>query len=655
MSLEGHFHKTVLTGMSSQNSYVNASRSSLPFSAGSTSTSAVRSRPRRLVSFVEDEEGGTNTSDDNYSHLDSQPFTSGLSTTLSANVGAARSRGPSPSPLLSRGSSPLPMKHPSRVTQSVNGSRSEESSTLSWHQFANSSSSKGAADFLDSSWSSLQNLASSVLGSDTGRNATNVGSKSHSRRKPSRSDVYHRSISRSTPTAWGPSAPNNSEIGTGTQEERQALVQAKKREALLLAESDPITSAAFRHKRRDSGDYFGQPLDQDHEEDALAYIHQVQASDSITGVTIKYGCQPAIFRKANGFWPNDNIQSRKTVLLPVDACSVKGRPIAPPQEDLMTLGSEDATGSSITPVNNPMNGSVSNSQAPTPSETDRNQIWKHESWVTIDGFQAPVQIGRVPRKALGFFPRTRRKSVSYTDEEPFQDDPFREPMSAQSFHALQTPPVDDASPRAPSRQAGQSKPVRPQHRRRSSSVHLIGTGVGTLDRTSTAPGPALDGLSKFVSQHMPNLVPPPMPENLRRSSFGSESTTTSNTSTGLENIGGAIGGAVEGWIRKVATRTKAGINELQQGSGSPGDRTAGRSRGLWGLGDLIELDDAPEDHRPSPSTSRGTFSSRRGEPVPSSTSSSYRLTGPSAVATSRSRATGLDLGSRADQGRAKDD
>jgi hypothetical protein len=646
LSLEEHFHKTIVTGMSSQNSFVNASLSSNTVSAGTTSTSAVRSRPRRLVSFIEDEDEDSSTKNSSYSYQDAQPFASGLSTTLSADVGTTRSRGATPSPLSSRGTSPLPMKHPSRVTQPSNRGRNE-ASYFTWNGSSKASSpSRGAADFLDSSWSSLQSLASSVLGSDTGRNTTNNASKGHSRRKPSKSDVYIRSIPRSTPASWGPSAPSTTEIGSGTKEERQALVQAKKREALLLADSDPIMSGAFRHKRRDSGDYFDQPLDAEQDEDALAYIHPVQATDSITGVTIKYGCQPAIFRKANGFWPNDNIQSRKTVLLPVDACSVKGRPVPPAEVDLLTLDSEDASGSSITPDAASTNGSLSTQKIPGTADTDSNQIWKHESWVNIDGFPSAVQIGRVPRRALGFFPRTRRKSLSYTDSEPLQGDSSREPTRTSSpVSSPQITPTDSVLPRARSR-AGQSKPLRPQHRRQRSSLHLTGTGVGTLDRTSIAPGPALDGLSKFFSQHMPNLVPPPVPENLRRPSFGSESTATSNASTGLENIGGAV----EGWIRKVATRTKAGISELQQGS--PNQQATGRGRGLWGIGDLIELDDTSEGRR-SPSVSGRP--SRREAQGTSSTSSSFRVAGASASATSRSRAAGLGSGSSAYGERAKDD
>ncbi|KAJ5675702.1 hypothetical protein N7462_008599 [Penicillium macrosclerotiorum] len=640
--------------MSSQNSFVNASLSSNTVGAGSSSTSAVRSRPRRLVSFMDDEDDDLTNQTSNYSYQDAQPFTSGLSTTLSADVGSTRSRGGTPSPLSSRGVSPMPIKRPSRTTESLNRSRYETSS-LGLNGSSKMASSRGAVDFLDSSWSSLQSLASSVLGSDTGRSTPSNTAKTHTRRKPSRSDVYIRSMPRSSPSTWGPSAPVTPEIGVGTKEERQALVQAKKREALLLADADPISSRNFRHKRRDSGDYFDQPLDCEHDEEALAYIHPVQATDSITGVTIKYGCQPAIFRKANGFWPNDNIQSRKTVLLPVDACTVKGRPVqatAPVDApvDLLNADSEDPTDSSIAPPPVSANGPPIGRPTPTASnEAESNQIWKHENWVNIDGFPVPIEIGRVPRRALGFFPRTRRKSVSFTDTDSPYDSSQELTRTPSPTGSPQMALTDGVLPRTRFRgdQSNPSgvHPSRPQHRRQRSSVHLSGTGVGTLDRTATGPGPALDGLTKFFSQHMPHLAPPPPPQNLRRSSFGSESTVTSNASTGLENIGGAV----EGWIRKVATRTKAGISELQQGS--PQTTGRGRSAGIWGMGDLIELDDASEGRR-SPSV---LGSSRRPELQGSSSSSSFRVATASASATSRPRGTGFGSGSNGYGARTKDD
>ncbi|KAJ5156777.1 hypothetical protein N7492_009580 [Penicillium capsulatum] len=627
--------------MSSNNGFASASLGSNTVGASNTSTSAVRSRPRRLVSFMDDENDDPVNRTSNSARNDAQPFASGLSTTLSTDAGVARSRGATPSPLSSRGPSPLPKKHPSRVREPA-GHILNEAASLGWNRSSKASSSLGATDFLDSSWSSLQSLASSVLGSDTGRNTPNNTAKTNSRRKPSRSDLYIRSIPRSSPSAWGPSAPASPEIGTGTKEERQALVQAKKREALLLADSDPITSRNF-HKRRDSGDYLDQPLDPENEEEALAYIHPVQATDSITGVTIRYGCQAAIFRKANGFWPNDNIQSRKTVLLPVDACTVKGMPIRSNDGvDLLGTDSEDDNGSSIAPPASAPNGTSSEPTTAASCDTEANRIWKHEKWVQIDGFPAAIEIGRVPRKALGFFPRTRRKSVSYSDADPLSGS-SRDPTRTASPGSPQLASSQEFLPRIRPR-GDHSKPsgahsARPQHRRQRSSIHLSGTGVGTLDPTSTGPGPAMDGLSKFFSQHMPQLAPPPVPENLRRSSFGSESTVTSNASTGLENIGGAL----EGWMRKVAIRAKAGLNELQQGPPNQQASGRGRSPGLWGVGgDLIELDDASEGGR-SPSRSRGA-ARRSGLQGTSSSSSSLRVA-PSTSATSRSRATGLDSGS----------
>ncbi|CAG8428238.1 unnamed protein product [Penicillium salamii] len=622
--------------MSSQSSLVNAFPGPNTGGASTTSTSTVRSRPRRLVSFMDDEEDESS----NYSYQsDSQPLSSALSTTLApSETGATRSRGPS------RGASPLPRTHPSRATESANRDTRSETSSFAWNG-SSLTSSRGAADFLDSSWSSLQSIASSVLGSDAGRATPPNTTKTNPRRKPSRSDVYIKSGPR---PAWGPSAPNSLDVGTGTQEERQALVQAKKREALLLADSDPIASRAFPHKRRDSGDTSHQAIDPGHDEDALAYIHSVQPTDTITGVTIKYGCQAAVFRKSNGFWPNDNIQSRNVVLLPVDACSVKGRPLPKEPVDLLSPDTEDPSDSSIAPVATP-NNTIQGKEKPTALE-DPNQVWTHESWVQMDGFPGPIQIVRVPRSALGFFPRTRRKSTSYSDADP-----------PTSYRETVTPPSPSGSPPPPSTlgalprirsngdqsKSKSSNPSRPGHRRRQSSLHLTGTGVGTLDPTSTGPGPTLDGFTRFFAQHMPNLAPGPPPDNARKASFESASTATSNASTGLENIGGAF----EGWVRKVATRAKAGINELQQ---PPSQQGTSRGRNLWRMDDLIELDDSRVDGRDSTSPFKG--SPQRPDLHGGSSSSSVRYNSSSAVAASRSRAAGFGSGSSGAYGeRAKDD
>ncbi|KAL2810892.1 hypothetical protein BJX63DRAFT_400832 [Aspergillus granulosus] len=569
-----------------------------PWTTDSTHRSTSTIRPRRLISFNDDD--GDNTG--------RNPLSTGLSTMRPAEIPTFRSRGATPSPRPSRTVSPIPMGHPSRITQSSSGSGSANSfgrftSDRKYHDpFAESP--RVAIDFLDASWTSLQGLASSLLGSDIAHPASNGAPRSHAR-KPSRPDYVTRNSSRtSTTSAWGPSGPATPEIGAGTQEERQAMVQAKKREALLLADTDPSWGVNPGHKRRDSNDRTTHSgVDADHDEEALVYVHQVQPSDSITGVTIRYGCQAAIFRKANGFWPSDSIQGRKTVLLPVDCCSIKGRPIQSKRVNILNEDPsiEDASGSSIVPTATP---EFSLQQDPARTNTEQaaesDQIWKHESWVQVDGFPTPVQIGRVPRRALGFFPRTRRKSLCYSDDEPIHS---RVQTSAISTISA---PTDLGSPKYrdhnddrlhPGSPASRN-PDRPKpggrHRRQQSGLEFSGTGVGTLDHSVNIPGPAMDGLSKFFAQHLPNLAPKQPSPNFEGLD-GNSSTVSPNTSTSLDTIGGAV----EGWVRKMTARAKSSLNDLQQASSASQTIDPSQETGRRGLGDLIELDDGMEQRNAS--------------------------------------------------------
>lgn len=554
--------------------------------SGSADTFTQRSsssvRPRRLISLddVNDSNGR-------------QPSSTGLSTTSSA----VRSRGATPSPRPSRTISPIPDNHPSRATQPHSSSRPGNSlggfclDKKQQDPFAESS--RAAVDFLDASWSSLQGIASSLLGSDIARPTTNAAPRSHAR-KPSRPDYFNKQTPSSS--TWGPSGPSTPEIGAGSQD-RQAMVHAKKMEALLLADTDPSWNLNPKHKRRDSSDLQTQPgTDTDRDEEALVYVHRVQLADSITGVTIRYGCQPAIFRRANGFWPSDSVQGRNAVLLPVDCCSVKGRLVQPQKEtDLVQAPGrpsiEDTSGSSIVPIPSPEASTFSKSSEHTNNETESDKVWKHESWVQIEGFPEPVEIGRVPRRALGFFPRTRRKSISYSDAEPTRSreqtptvaDSSVQPESPRNHHQDEQAHVDSPRSRGP----GVSQPGG-RHRRRQSGLELSGTGVGTLDHNANLPGPAMDGLSKFFAQHLPTLAPKQAPPNFEDLGENS-STVASSNSTGLDSIGGAV----EGWVRKMTARAKSGINDLQQGAslqthGLP--QGSGRRRN----DDLIELDDGME-------------------------------------------------------------
>lgn len=574
---------------------------------------------------------------------------SALSSSLASDRQTARSRGATPSPFQSRGASPLPMSHPSRATESVNRGRQNggvgSSGTFSYdgkNQSGFAESSRAAVDLLDASWSSLQSLASSVLGSDIARPAANGSPRTHAR-KPSRPDPYMRNTSRTgTPSSWGPSAPGTPEIGAGTKEERQAYVQAKKREALLLADTGSSVGRNTRHKRRDSGDQTDHSaIDPEQDEEALVYIHHVQKTDTITSVTIRYGCQPAIFRKANGFWPSDSIQSRKTVLLPVDSCSVKGRPMRPTTNTDLLDSSEDLNGSSISPAPD-----GTDRKEATSSEVEGDRVWKPESWVQIDNFKEPVEIGRVPRRALGFFPRTRRKSISYSDADSPSTSQgtttnTASSSSVSSLHDSQSSQSTVVSPNRP--HAGSSGPTKPgvRHQRQRSNIQLVGPGVGTLDRSTMAPGPALDGLSKFLSQHLPTLAPPPPPAtNPDSGTFESTSTAHTSTANSLDNIGGAF----EGWFKKVTSRAKAGLNELQQTTSNPG---SGRLQPTTTDSDLIEMDDGLESRSGYNSPSGRLLGETGRKPAFNRAGSSASALG-DRNGTSRTRATGYGAGFKDD-------
>lgn len=577
-------------------------------SSSQRQNTSIRPRNRRLIPVSDEEE------EDRLQTLSSR-----LSA-ASNGLTPPQSRGTTPSPYASRRGSPLPQKHPSRATEREISDRYRDDSADRGFSRAYGSSSHSSQGFFESSWSSIQSLASSVLGNEasTWGKPGPLSSASAKRRKPSRSDIIPFHLPKQTgPSTWGPSTSSTSQIGAGTREERQALVQAKKREILLLANGDSVSDLKGRYKRKDSMDRTEtHTTEEEQNEEALVYVHHVQPSDTMTGLSIRYGCQLAIFRKANGFWPSDSIQTRKTVLLPAEACSVKGRRIPKPEnEDLLGDGpsarssTEDLNGSSIAPVE-------PQRQDESGTNVEGEQIWKHEAWVQMEGFPGPVEIGRVPRKTLGFFPRSRRRSMSipYSDLEPSSTPPSE---SSTTLKRAESPlrTRRDSSPRyfrpsprlTPGTQSPALSSTRSNHRR-TASITLSGPGgVGTLGRDVHAPGPAPDGLNKFFSQHLPHLAAPPGPAQQaptsRKASFDSMSSVPSTAShSGLENVGGAI----EGWMRKMATRAKTGLNEMQQGSSSS-QSPHGNAVGLSGFGDLIELSDGLEGTTPPSATNRREY------------------------------------------------
>ncbi len=513
-----------------------------PTSAAASSTSATTLRPRnRRRTHDEDERAGSTL-----------PKTS-------LYDGA-----PSASEESSRATSPLPRAHSSRPTRIQHATqRSRSKSSVLGSNLLNppqALSTTLATGFGESVWSSLQGIASNLIGSRGGSRGSSPGHSPTRKRKPL--DISHIRNTSAPPTRWGPSGNGDQQLGIGTREERRAQVQAKMRETLLAANGQVMSGASGRYKRRDSEDDASIPPGADYDRDALVYVHKVKPGDTLAGVMIKYNCQPNVFRKANRLWPNDSIQVRKTVVLPVDACGVRGRKIPesdytlsnlgdscvedvmptptttrihPPWGDLHNAAEEKETPFSSIPTSPSISISLSNPEEP---------LWKHDSWVMIDGFPDAVEIARLSCRALGYFPRRRRKSQSFSD--------------------LETPPASLDLPRG----SYQSTSPRKLKSRSSSGSYFASQlqgpgGVGTMGSNVHSPGPAQDGLNKHFAHYLPNLAPKSSAESLR------SSTSHSN---GIENFGGSI----EGWVRKIATKASSGLQPP-----TPGGRS--------GVGDLIEL------------------------------------------------------------------
>ncbi|KAL8691844.1 MAG: hypothetical protein Q9218_003022 [Villophora microphyllina] len=484
-----------------------------------------------------------------------------------------------------RAPSPIPSKHPSRATTAIRDhsrplgtGRGSSSRTVKDYPRTSSNSSAG---FWEAPWSSIQGLASQLLNSSDASGETAISRPPTRKRRPLA--ATHDPTASAPPAQWGPSASAAKELGKGSQENRLAQVQARKREDLLAANGHVLPDTSGKFKRRDSEDRAAGsiPASDAEDRDMLVYLHQVKPQDTMAGVMIKYNCQANAFRKANRLWPNDSIQIRKVVMLPVEACGVRGRklPDIQPTPDLLTEDpNEDFMLTPTTSNNNPpwtiphqpkpqhCNPDTSLPSTPSspsisvtgPDGSITEPPWQHDSWVQIDGFVSAVEIARLPRRKLGFFPRSRRKSNSFSDIGSPPSSSLDIPRLSTSSHSRQA----TTSPRRANRS-----------RSSSNTNHLLPSlrgpgGVGTLSgKDVKTPGPAQDGLNKLFAKHLPDVAP--------RGSF--ESARSNNSSaTGLENVGGKI----EGWVRKMVERGVKGVAAAGVSS-----REASRTR----KGDVIEL------------------------------------------------------------------
>lgn len=470
----------------------------------------------------------------------------------------------------------------------------------------------GSGNWAASSWTALQGLASSVLGGeysdeDEGENGARRMKREAESRRRGRGGGKDK-----TPATWGPAGlPKKPQdvIGAGSAAERSAAVRAMKMRGVLEGREDDLNARRDtngNYKRRTSleedAGAGGRGGLRDDEGDALVYLHHVQPQDTLAGVVLRYNCQPAVFRKANRLWPNDSIQIRKVVVLPVDACTIKGRPCDAPQSPNMKGVDLLAPTPEREDPNTFNNGSTwpgASSSVPNVASMDQPEgeenPWTHVRWVQFDSFPSskPVEIARMPRQTLGYFPPRRRKSqatistvssprgssdfpaFSLPSNDPSGGSPSSSTASRRASNIAHRP-----SPPIPGSYFPPSGPVLP--RPRGESVGEVAErlgwmrgpgGVGTFSKNVRKPGPAQDGLNSWAKKHIPGLAIDSLPsvsltggesahisitdevsgleDGPMRSSLRSGTATPSGAGQGLglENAAAAI----EGWVRRLAT------------------------------------------------------------------------------------------------------
>lgn len=339
---------------------------------------------------------------------------------------------------------------------------------------------------------------------------------------------------RQAPSAWGPEPPSSKQkprledVAAGSMAEREAALKAR-RTASVLESHEGVNGGldvAGKFKRRSSDeDLRGSSAAQSQEpEEYLAYIHHVQPSDTYAGIVLKYRCREDAFRKANGLWSRDNIQIRSFLVIPVDACEIKGRTCGPPSyytQDVDLLASTPGKGGDSKDVGDFFNTSSNGKVAEQPRAMEDAHPWTHVRWVALESFKTPVEIARVSRRNTGYFPPRRKKSVHTTTtlstprgsmdmpgvslaesiESPSSTSSRRlsglsnRPQGAGHVYSASVPSSSAARSRDGS--VGQEE-YRPAWMRRPG-------GVGSLGRTVRAPGPEKDYFNVFARKHFPGI------------------------------------------------------------------------------------------------------------------------------------------------------
>ena len=499
------------------------------------------------------------------------------------------------------------------------------------------------------SWASVQEFASSLLAvGDTPYESGSEGPGSRSTSQMRR-PAWRQASSHDHRSSWGPAPPGGprrprlEDVGVGSFAERDAQLKAMRTASVLESHAgvNGGLDVSGKFKKRSSDEDLRASA-QDHEtEEHLVYIHHVQKTDTYAGIVLRYKCLEDAFRKANGLWSRDNIQVRKWLAIPVDACEVKGRPcdastFESGQVDLLAP-TPDAAPLTQKDDNNDFFSYRGNGKSTEAPKEDEDRPWTHVRWVSIDAFPKPVEIARLSRRDMGYFPPRRKKSLHTVSTLSTP----RGSLDGPSVTIHSEPAI--GSPGSPASRRDSSLHHRPQFAAYSTSGSASARsrgnsagdefkpawmrrpgGVGSLNRSVKAPGPETDYLNTWTNKHLPGLNIDSLPS---MSIMGSESARFGFSATTDEPVPGIVespfedGRDVQSTSRQGSGLDKAAatIETWLRGAFAkkPGTPILGpRGRHMAEDGDLIELTDTNSDdgragHAPGgfPSNETGLLSS----------------------------------------------
>ncbi|KXJ85834.1 hypothetical protein Micbo1qcDRAFT_127286 [Microdochium bolleyi] len=429
-------------------------------------------------------------------------------------------------------------------------------------------------------WASVQDFATSLMagGDNTGYTSEPSRPSSRGSGKPKPKSIWKGLGRMGSGTGtmsggWGPAPPVSKprptpdDIAAGSLREREAHLMARKK-ASVLQSHDGVNGGldvSGKYKRRNSDEALATEVSEPVEEEHLVYLHHVQPTDTYAGIVLRYRCQEHAFRRTNGIWSQSNVQVRKHLLIPVDACEIKGRPCEAPSYysqhvDLLAATpqpSADRLGLSPKPQDAVHDDFFSSRARETDQSQQQNEQdkavdpWTHVRWVRLDSVPTPVEIVRVSRRATGYFPPRRKRSVNTvsTFSTPRQSLELSRALTNASEAPMESP--GKSSSRRQSSLVG-SRPTlgslgsSPSNRGRGSSLSEADRmpawmrkpgGVGSMSRSVHAPGPAGDSLNTWVNKRLPGFNIDSLPSmsvmGSESARFGFVKSSESGTGTGI--------------------------------------------------------------------------------------------------------------------------